>query len=206
MFVALTMLGVLLTPPSEAPKEIVIHSTHMNVLEVDVIDNFLTYEGIQTVRLTPADKEIHIQSFQKVLQEYQERLKREEEARLKAEQEERERLERERQEQESWLDGVFTAYYPANNAMEGGTITATGYDIGESIYYQGYRVIAADPSIPLYSLVDIKIGDTVIHCQVLDRGGRIRGNLFDVTFPDRTSTYNFGRKYGKYRVVRYGRG
>ncbi|MGG2091352.1 3D domain-containing protein [Bacillus sp. S13(2024)] len=205
---ALTLLGVLAAPIS-APNEVVIHSTHMNVLENDAIHTFNVNGEIKTIKVVPANRQEQIESFQKATQEYEERLKREEEqrrleeeARQKAEQEERERIEREI---ESWHDGVFTAYYPANNRMEGGSITATGYNLNNGIYYQGYRVIAADPSIPLYSIVEIKIGDEVMECQVLDRGGRIKGNLFDVAHEDGDSSNEFGRKYGQYRVVREGK-
>lgn len=101
----------------------------------------------------------------------------------------------------------FTAYYPDNSEMQGGYITATGYDLRNGLYYQGYRVIASDSSIPLYSILELEIeGYGTMKAIVLDRGGRINGNLFDVTFPDRDSAFEFGRRSGTYKIIRRGRG
>lgn len=100
-----------------------------------------------------------------------------------------------------WKSGEFTAYYPANDAMQGGGITAKGDNLYTSIYYQGYRIIAAPPSVPFNTIVEIQVGGQTIKGIVRDRGGRIQGNNFDITFPNLKNCQIFGRQQGKWRVI-----
>lgn len=100
-----------------------------------------------------------------------------------------------------WQTGEFTAYYPANDAMQGGGITAKGDNLYQSLYYRGYRIIAAPPSVPFDTVVEIEVAGQTIKGIVRDRGGRIQGNKFDVTYGDKQSAEQFGRQQGKWRVV-----
>ncbi|MBC1286961.1 hypothetical protein HB818_14455 [Listeria booriae] len=100
-----------------------------------------------------------------------------------------------------WQTGEFTAYYPANNAMQGGGITSKGDNLYQSLYYRGYRIIAAPPSVPFDTIVEIEVAGQTIKGIVRDRGGRIQGNKFDVTYADQASAVQFGRQQGKWRVV-----
>ncbi|EUJ25247.1 SPBc2 prophage-derived protein yorM [Listeria floridensis FSL S10-1187] len=101
-----------------------------------------------------------------------------------------------------WQSGEFTAYYPANDAMQGGGITAKGDNLYKSIYYQGYRVIAAPPSVPFNSIVEIKVSGQTVEGIVRDRGGAIKGNKFDLAYPDKSSAVNFGRQQGSWRLIK----
>lgn len=101
-----------------------------------------------------------------------------------------------------WQAGEFTAYYPANDAMQGGGITAKGDNLYTSIYYQGYRVVAAPPSVPFNSIVEIKVGGQTVKGIVRDRGGAIKGNKFDLAYSDRSSAVNFGKQLGEWRLIR----
>lgn len=190
MIKALTMLSMLVSPIPDMPSQTTMQSHNMSIVQKEDVSTFLIGGEVKIIKMIPADIQKQIELFKVAQEEEAKKRQQEEQA---------------RQEELKWHDGVFTAYYPSNNQMEGGNITATGYDLHNSIYYQGYRVIAADPSIPLFSILEIKIGDSTFLAQVLDRGGRIKGNLFDVAHEDSSSSVSFGRQYGKYKIVREGK-
>ena len=95
-----------------------------------------------------------------------------------------------------------SAYTSKCNGCTG--ITASGYDVRNTIYYNGYRIIATDNSIiPMYSIVKIEgFSEQFI---VLDRGGAIKGHKVDILFPNKSEAYKFGRKNLKLEVIRYGK-
>ena len=72
-------------------------------------------------------------------------------------------------------------------------ITSSGYNVRNTIYYNGYRVIAADRSVlPLGTLVNIEgVGKAV----VLDTGGAIKGNKIDILVSNDNEAYSYGRKH-----------
>lgn len=88
-------------------------------------------------------------------------------------------------------------------------ITASGYDVRNTIYYfdQTYgniRIVAADSSIPFGSV--IRIDDSIVAI-VLDRGGAISYSSsaqFDLLFETEQEAYTFGRKTCKIEILRYG--
>lgn len=107
-----------------------------------------------------------------------------------------------------WQTGEFTAYYPPTSSatsaeirMQGSGTTAKGDNLNTSLYYRGYRIIAAPPSVPFDTVVEIEVAGQTIKGIVRDRGGRIQGNKFDVTYSDKDSAEQFGRQQGKWRVV-----
>lgn len=104
------------------------------------------------------------------------------------------------------FDAELTAYYPEDSLLQGGFVTATGHDL-EPLYFEGKRIIAVTPEIPLYSLVNItdEAGNTY-ECIALDRGGRIKGNKIDIVHKDRESAYKFGVQIGKAEIIRLGKG
>lgn len=83
--------------------------------------------------------------------------------------------------------------------------TRTGYDVRNTIYYNGMRIIATDTSvIPMYSIVKIEgFSEKFI---VLDTGGYIKGNKIDVLVKSESEAVKFGRKNLKLDIIRYGRG
>ena len=82
--------------------------------------------------------------------------------------------------------------------------TATGYDVRNTIRYDGLGVIAVDPSvIPLYSIVEIE-GFSGRYI-ALDTGGRIKGNKIDILMSTTKKAKEFGRQDLEVRVLREGR-
>ncbi|MBC2037939.1 3D domain-containing protein [Listeria marthii] len=101
----------------------------------------------------------------------------------------------------AWQTGEFTAYYPANNALQGGIVTAKGDNLCDSLYYNGYQIVAAPPEIPFDTVLEIEVDGQLIKAIVRDRGGAIKGNKFDIAMPNKTNAYDFGRKTGRWRIV-----
>ncbi|PGZ29541.1 hypothetical protein COE50_22265 [Bacillus anthracis] len=96
-----------------------------------------------------------------------------------------------------------TAYtnHPSENGgtYNGRVLTKTGYDITNTIYYNGMRVIAVDPSvIPLKSIVDIEGYGKAI---ALDTGGAIKGNRIDYLVANDSEANNFGRRNVNIKII-----
>lgn len=97
--------------------------------------------------------------------------------------------------QERVIHAESTAYTndAADNGSYGGRVlTATGYDVTDSIFYNGMRIIAVDPAvIPLGTVVQIEgIGQAI----ALDTGGRIKGNIVDLLVDTKSEAINWGRR------------
>ena len=94
--------------------------------------------------------------------------------------------------------GTLTGYGPDCYGCSGNT--TAGYYVGNTIYYDDatfgtVRIVASDPSIPLYSIVRISNipGVDPIIAIVLDRGGNVvfdRFTLFDLLFESESSAMN----------------
>ena len=107
--------------------------------------------------------------------------------------------------------GTITAYVSYCEGCIG--ITASGYDVRNTIYYEDsnygkLRIIAADKSIPFGTIVKISnIGEEIIAI-VLDRGGAIGFNNFsqaDLLCVNEYVSFDFGKKNNaKFEVLRYG--
>lgn len=82
-------------------------------------------------------------------------------------------------------------------------VTASGYDVSNTIYYQGYRVVAMPPHIPFYTKLLITLEDgTSFKAVVLDRGGDIqRPNRIDILVSSKEEAYNLGRQTVKISVL-----
>ena len=82
--------------------------------------------------------------------------------------------------------------------------TRTGYDVRNTIYYNGMRIIASDTSVlPMYSIVKLEgFSEKFI---VLDTGGAIKGNKVDILFNSQSEAVKFGRRNIKLEVIRYGK-
>jgi 3D (Asp-Asp-Asp) domain-containing protein len=91
---------------------------------------------------------------------------------------------------------VATAY---TNSCAGCTgITSTGVNIKNTIYHEGYRVIATDPSvIPTHSVVRIETNNGSFLAIAEDKGGAIHGSIIDVL----VSSYNDAIRFGRQRVT-----
>ncbi|MED4787528.1 3D domain-containing protein [Bacillus atrophaeus] len=94
---------------------------------------------------------------------------------------------------------AYTAY-----CAEGCTgTTATGLDVTGTIYHDGKRVIAVDPSvIALGSAVEIKQADgTTFEAVAQDTGGAIQGAKIDVLVATEADATQFGRQSVQVRVI-----
>ena len=73
--------------------------------------------------------------------------------------------------------------------------TAMGVDVRHTTQYKGYRVVAADRSIPFGTIMRITLADgTVINAIVADRGGSIKGNRLDVLVASYDEAIRLGRQ------------
>lgn len=99
---------------------------------------------------------------------------------------------------------VATAY---TNSCSGCTgITSTGVNIKNTIYHNGVRVIATDPSIiPTHSLVRIETSSGQSFLAVAeDKGGAIHGGIIDVLVSSYDDAINFGRQTATITILREG--
>lgn len=86
-------------------------------------------------------------------------------------------------------------------------ITASGYDVRSTVYYEGMRVLSADRSIPLYTIIRVRLADgTIFDGIVLDRGGTIKGARLDVLVSTYDEAIRLGRRQAEVEIIRYGKG
>ena len=86
-------------------------------------------------------------------------------------------------------------------------VTATGYDVTSTQYYNGLRVIAADRSIPFSTIMKITLADgTSFRGIVLDRGGAIKGNKLDILVASKSEAYRLGRQQVTVTILKNGKG
>ena len=145
---------------------------------------------------------------------------------LKAEVEEKEKEEQEKLQEELRQQGIIessnlasgtgtiTGYGPDCIGCSG--ITASGYDVRDTIYYEDYlygqiNIIAADRSLPFGTIVRFKNLATKSNdliAIVLDRGGAIgfnKARQFDLLFASEALSYEFGIYYNvQFEILRYG--
>jgi 3D (Asp-Asp-Asp) domain-containing protein len=104
------------------------------------------------------------------------------------------------------LNMTATAYIPNCNGCSG--ITYSGFNVKNTIEYEGRKIIAADfNKIPLYSIVRIDTDTESFEAIVLDTGGAIRGsNTIDLLVNSYESAIQFGRQEVLITVLREGKG
>ena len=111
----------------------------------------------------------------------------------------------------SSFEGYITAYGPDCTGCSG--ITSSGKDVRNSIYYDDIeygtiRIVAADKSLSFGSIIRINnIEEEPVIAIVLDRGSAIGFNknvYFDLLYPSEKETFNFGKKYATFDVLREG--
>ena len=93
----------------------------------------------------------------------------------------------------------FQAYCPEGCNGQ----SASGVWIGESIYYKGYRIVAASKQIPLFSILQVEYpnGES-FKAVVLDRGGAINHTgILDVLVESQEKAYSLGRVNGRYKII-----
>ncbi|MGG4089701.1 3D domain-containing protein [Bacillus licheniformis] len=103
----------------------------------------------------------------------------------------------------AWRTFTMTAYTAF--CAEGCTgITKTGVDVSHSIYYEGARVIAVDPSvIALGSTVEVRLADgSNFRAKAIDTGGAIKGARLDLLVANESDAVQFGRQSVELRVIK----
>lgn len=85
-------------------------------------------------------------------------------------------------------------------------VTASGYDVSSTIYYEGMRVLAAPKSVPMYSIMRVTLADgTTFDGIVLDRGSDIGSGRIDILVETRDEAYKLGRQSVEVRMIRRGK-
>ena len=94
----------------------------------------------------------------------------------------------------------YTAFCPTGCTG----VTATGVDVSNTIYHEGKRIIAVDPSvIPLGSHVKVTLEDgTSFEATAQDVGGAIKGNRIDILVASRDEAYRLGRQTVKVEILK----
>lgn len=83
--------------------------------------------------------------------------------------------------------------------------TFTGYNVNNTIEYNGYHIIAADTNvIPLYSIVKIDTQNESFNAIVLDTGGAIKEYKIDLLVGSYEEAMRFGRQNVTVTVIREG--
>jgi len=101
-----------------------------------------------------------------------------------------------REEAEIKIEDVEATAY-TNNAedtitFDGRVLTRSGYDVTDTILYEGMRIIAVDPAIiPLGTRVYVEGFGMAI---ALDTGSAIKGNKIDVMMDSKEEAVTFGRQ------------
>ena len=100
---------------------------------------------------------------------------------------------------------TFTASHYISTCSGCSGVTATGYNVKNTIYYQGYRIVAVDPSIiPLNSIVEVSTPYGTFKAIAADKGGAIKGKKLDVLVSSYNEAVKLGVVKAQIRVIKYG--
>lgn len=81
--------------------------------------------------------------------------------------------------------------------------TASGYNVSNTIYYEGYRIVAAPKTLAFYTKLRIHYDDgTVIDTIVLDRGSDIGIGRLDLLVSTKDEAYKLGRQKVKVEIIK----
>ena len=100
-----------------------------------------------------------------------------------------------------YLDMEATFYGPDCKGCSG--ITKVGYNVRNTIYVEGFRIIAVDPRfIPLNSMVKVELEDgQVFKALAADIGGDIKGNRIDILVSSEKESFKYGRQKAKVTIL-----
>lgn len=100
---------------------------------------------------------------------------------------------------------TFTASHYTSTCKGCSGVTATGYNVKSTIYYQGYRIVAVDPSvIPLNSIVEVSTPYGTFKAIAADKGGAIKGRKLDVLVSSYNEAVKLGVVKAQIRIIKYG--
>ena len=109
------------------------------------------------------------------------------------------------------FDGTITSYGANCHGCSGYLACPPRFNAKNNIYYsdkkyKNIRIVAADRNIPCGTIIKIKgiknLND--IYAIVLDRGGVIKGTLFDLLVDSENSASSLGRQKVEYELLRWG--
>lgn len=102
----------------------------------------------------------------------------------------------------SWM--TFNASYYTAYCSEGCTgVTATGYDVSNTIYYNGLRIIATDPNvIKLGTVVEVKTPYETFKAISLDTGQAIKNHKVDILVSNTQEAINLGRHNIQIKILK----
>lgn len=82
-------------------------------------------------------------------------------------------------------------------------ITSSGVDVRNTTHFRGYRVLAADRSVPFGTIMRITLEDgTVFDGIVADRGGDIGQGRLDVLVGTKARAYELGRQQVRVEILK----
>ncbi|ASN68077.1 hypothetical protein 8F11_42 [uncultured Caudovirales phage] len=103
------------------------------------------------------------------------------------------------------LTMLATHYGPDCAGCSG--ITTSEYDVRNTIYYNGMRVLAAPRSIPLYTIMRVTYPNgTSFKGIVLDRGGDIVDGRLDILVASENEAYQLGKQTVTVTILKDGKG
>ena len=99
------------------------------------------------------------------------------------------------------FDMEATFYVPDCKGCSG--ITKAGYNVRDTIYIKGLRVIAVDTKlIHLNSIVKVELEDgQVFKALAADIGSDIKGNRIDVLVSSEKESFKYGRQKAKITII-----
>lgn len=99
--------------------------------------------------------------------------------------------------------GTFNVSWYGSDCYKCSGVTATGFDVKNTITYNGYGVAASDWNvIPPYSIIEVEgYGQYII----LDSGGRIKNKSLDLLTTSEAKSNEYGRQHLKVTVLRWGK-
>lgn len=103
------------------------------------------------------------------------------------------------------LTMLATHYGPDCAGCSG--FTTSEYDVRNTIYYNGMRVLAAPRSIPLYTIMRVTYPDgTTFKGIVLDRGGDIVNGRLDILVASENESSRLGKQTVTVTILKNGKG
>lgn len=149
-----------------------------------------------------------IKEYNVELKQHMDELRKQKEEQERLEELQKQQEEMQRQQEEIQINNPTitvnaSAYVSTCGGCSGRTVT--GYDVTNTIYYNGYRIIATDTNeIPLYSIVRITYDNISFDAICLDTGGAIKGKTIDLLVKSYNEAIQFGRKNVQVEVIRRG--
>lgn len=187
----------LLMPPNHSPyvdERAMAHAEQVNDLldEIEALEGEVEDLSEQLDEATQADEVVEAEE----VEAEDDKVAEQDEQAEEAEVEKGEAQAEEAEAQPAQGQTMEATYYDSfcDTCGQWGGITATGHDISESIYVDGYRVIAVDPSvIPLNSTVKVTSPHETFKAKSLDTGGDIVGNRIDILVESDEEARRLGR-------------